>query len=103
MPGRAAIIGTCPIIIGNTGVMKANPSINIFGSKQAGRSSATATITASSLLCTVLNLIDSYSVSAPAPAAFSSAPSGGDTNVSFASVLRSTARDWISRQFARST
>lgn len=87
-PARAAIIGTCTIMIGNTGVMKANPSINIFGSKQAGGSSATATITASSVLCTLLNLIDCYSVSAPAPVAFTSAPSGGDTNVSFASVFR---------------
>ena len=70
--------------------MKANPAINIFGSKQAGGSSATAnaTITASSLLCTILNLLDCYSVSAPAPIAFTSAPSGGDTNVTFASVFR---------------
>ncbi|RWH72513.1 hypothetical protein [Mesorhizobium sp.] len=75
-------------MIGNTGVMKANPSINIFGSKQAGGPSASATITASSLLCTLLNLIDCYSVSTPATAAFTSAPSGGDTNVTFASVFR---------------
>ena len=88
LPAHAAIIGTCTIIIGASGTMKSNPSINIFGSKQAGGSSAGATITASSLLCTILNLIDCYSVSAPAPIAFTSAPSGGDTNVSFASVFR---------------
>ena len=88
LPAHAAIIGTCTIIIGASGTMKSNPSINIFGSKQAGGSSAGATITASSLLCTLLNLIDCYSVSAPAPIAFTSAPSGGDTNVSFASVFR---------------
>ncbi|RUU57459.1 hypothetical protein [Mesorhizobium sp. M2C.T.Ca.TU.002.02.1.1] len=87
-PAEAAIIGTCTIMIGNTGVMKANPSINIFGSKQAGGSSAGATITANSTLCSILNLLDCYTVSAPAPAAFTSAPSGGDTNVSFASVFR---------------
>jgi len=88
LPAEAAIIGTCTIMIGGTGLMKANPTINIFGSKQAGGSSATATITASSLLCTILNLLDCYSVSAPAPAAFSSAPSGGNTNVTFATVFR---------------
>jgi hypothetical protein len=88
LPAHAAIIGTCTIMIGASGTMKSNPSINIFGSKQAGGSSAGATITASSLLCTLLNLIDCYSVSAPAPIAFTSAPSGGDTNVSFASVFR---------------
>lgn len=68
--------------------MKANPAINIFGSRQAGGSSATATITASSLLCTILNLLDCYSVSAPAPIAFTSAPSGGDANVTFDTVFR---------------
>ncbi|MEI9414683.1 hypothetical protein O7A61_07175 [Mesorhizobium sp. Cs1321R2N1] len=33
-------------------------------------------------------LLDCYSVSASAPAAFSSAPSGGGTNVTFVSVFR---------------
>lgn len=75
-------------MVGVSGTMKANVNINTFGSKQAGGSSATATITASSLLCTLLNLLDCYSVSAPAPAAFTSAPSGGDTNVTFATVYR---------------
>ncbi|MDG4881088.1 hypothetical protein [Mesorhizobium sp. WSM4884] len=87
-PAQAAIVGTCTIVVGSSGTMKANPSINIFGSKQAGGSSATATITASSLLCTILNLLDCYSVSAPAPIAFTSAPSGGDTNVTFDTVFR---------------
>ncbi|BCM20933.1 hypothetical protein [Mesorhizobium sp. J8] len=88
LPAQAAIVGTCTIMIGASGTMKPNPAINIFGSKQAGGSSAGATITASSLLCTVLNLLDCYSVSAPAPIAFSSAPSGGDTDVTFATVFR---------------
>ncbi|MDX8529004.1 hypothetical protein RFM68_31520 [Mesorhizobium sp. MSK_1335] len=88
LPAQAAIIGTCTIMIGASGTMKSNPAINIFGSNQAGGSSAGATITASSLLCTILNLLDCYSVSAPAPIAFTSAPSGGDANVTFASVFR---------------
>ncbi|PBB69916.1 hypothetical protein CK228_04715 [Mesorhizobium sp. WSM4312] len=87
-PAPAAIIGTCTIMVGASGTMTANPAISILGSKQAGGSSASATVVASSLLCTLLNLLDCYSVSAPAPAAFSSAPSGGGTNVTFASVFR---------------
>ncbi|KQU79177.1 hypothetical protein ASD12_15100 [Mesorhizobium sp. Root102] len=88
LPMQAAIIGTCTIMIGASGTMTANPAIGILGSKQAGGSSASATIVASSLLCSLLNLLDCYSVSAPAPATFSSAPSGGGTNVTFASVFR---------------
>ncbi|RWM08828.1 MAG: hypothetical protein E5X80_02475 [Mesorhizobium sp.] len=88
LPAQAAIIGTCTIMIGASGTMKSNPAINIFGSKQAGGSSAGATITASSTLCSILNLLDCYSVSAPAPIAFTSAPSGGDTNVTFDTVFR---------------
>ncbi|RVA11860.1 hypothetical protein EN932_14385 [Mesorhizobium sp. M7A.F.Ca.US.002.01.1.1] len=88
LPMQAAIIGTCTIMVGASGTMKASPAISILGSKQAGGSSASATVVASSLLCSILNLLDCYSVSAPAPAAFSSAPSGGGTNVTFASVFR---------------
>ncbi|WP_095084702.1 hypothetical protein [Mesorhizobium sophorae] len=88
LPVQAAIIGTWTIMVGASGTMTANPAISILGSKQAGGSSATATITASSLLCTLLNLLDCYSVSAPAPASFSSAPSGGGTNVNFSTVYR---------------
>jgi hypothetical protein len=88
LPAQAAIIGTCTIVIGASGTMKSNLAINTLGSKQAGGSSAGATITASSLLCTILNLVDCFSVSAPAPIAFTSAPSGGDTNVTFATVFR---------------
>jgi hypothetical protein len=88
LPARAAIVGTCTIMIGASGTMKVNSTLDVFGSRQSGGSSASATITASSLLCTLLNLLDCYSVSAPAPASFSSAPGGGDANVNFASVYR---------------
>ncbi|WP_214476215.1 hypothetical protein [Mesorhizobium sp. dw_380] len=88
LPAQAAIISTCTIMVGASGTMTANPSIGVLSSRQAGGSSASVTVVASSLLCSVLNLLDCYSVSAPAPAAFSSAPSGGGTNVTFASVFR---------------
>ncbi|WP_421916309.1 hypothetical protein [Mesorhizobium sp.] len=87
-PAPAAIVGTCTIMVGASGTMTANPTIGILGSTQAGGQSAGATITASSLLCSLLNLLDCYSVSAQAPAAFTSSPSGGGTNVSFATAYR---------------
>jgi hypothetical protein len=87
-PAPAAIVGTCTIMVGASGTMTANPAIGILGSRQAGGHSAVATITSSSLLCSLLNLLDCYSVSAPAPAAFTSSPNGGGTNVTFATLYR---------------
>ncbi|WP_188394059.1 hypothetical protein [Mesorhizobium sp. SARCC-RB16n] len=88
LPAQGAIIGTCTIMVGASGTMTANPAIGILSSKQAGGSSANATVVASSALCSLLNLLDCYSVSAPAPAAFTSSPSGGGTNVTFATTYR---------------
>ncbi|MBZ9711401.1 hypothetical protein LB543_32410 [Mesorhizobium sp. ESP7-2] len=88
LPAQAAIIGTCTVMVGASGTMTANPAIGILSSKQAGGSSASATVVASSALCSLFSLLDCYSVSAPAPGAFSSAPSGGGTNVTFVSVFR---------------
>ncbi|MBZ9795103.1 hypothetical protein [Mesorhizobium sp. ES1-4] len=88
LPARAAIVGTCTIMVGASGTMTTSPTIGILGSTQAGGQSAEATITASSLLCSLLNLLDCYSVSAPAPAAFTSSPSSGGTNVTFATTYR---------------
>ncbi|UCI22967.1 hypothetical protein FJ970_31880 (plasmid) [Mesorhizobium sp. B2-1-8] len=88
LPAQGAIIGTCTVMVGASGTMTANPAIGILSSKQAGGSSASATVVASSTLCSLFNLLDCYSVSAPAPLAFSSAPSGGGTNVTFVSVFR---------------
>lgn len=85
---KAAIIGTCTILVGAQGTMTANAAINVLGSRQAGGSPATTSVQASSLLCSLFNLIDCYSVSAPAPSAFLSAPPGGGTNVGFGTVFR---------------
>lgn len=84
-PAQAAIIGTCTINIASTGTLTANPAVTTLGSGQSGGSAASVTVTTSSLLCTLLNLLDCYGLSAPAPVSFLSAPSGGDANVTFAS------------------
>ncbi len=87
-PASAAIIGTCTIMIGASGTMTASPAITTLGSRLPGGQSAGATINASSLICSLLNLLDCYSVSAPAPAAFTSSPNGGNTSVTFATTYR---------------
>lgn len=85
-PAQAAIIGTCTINVQSTGTLSPNPTINVFGSTQAGGSAASVSVTTSSVLCSILNLLDCYGLSAPAPVNFLSAPSGGDANVTFAST-----------------
>lgn len=82
---QAAIIGTCTINVTSNGTLTTNPAVTALGSAQAGGSAASVTVTTSSLLCSLLNLLDCYGLSAPAPVNFLSAPSGGDANVSFAS------------------
>lgn len=84
----AQLIGSCTIVVHNQGTLKNNPAITVLGSKQAGGSPVAATITPNSLVCSLLNLIDCYSVSAPAPASFVLAPGNGGANVGFASVFR---------------
>lgn len=87
-PAHAAIIGTCTIVVNQAGTMTTGTAINILGSRQPGGVSASVGVNASSLLCSLLNLLDCYSFSAIAPAAFLSAPAGGDANVGFASAFR---------------
>lgn len=82
----AAIIGTCTIVVQQPGTIIANPAISTLASTQSGGSAASVSVTTNSLLCTLLNLLDCYGLSAPAPASFLSAPSGGDANVSFSST-----------------
>jgi hypothetical protein len=84
----AAIIGSCTIVIGASGTMTTSPTLAVFGSRQAGGSAATATVNPQSLVCNILALLDCFSISAPAPAAFLSAPSGAADNMTFASIFR---------------
>jgi hypothetical protein len=85
---RSAIIGSCTIMIGPSGTMMANPTLNVLGSRQAGGNAATVTINPQSLLCNILALIDCYSISAPAPVSFLTAPSGAADNMTFASIFK---------------
>ncbi len=84
----AAILGTCSIVVGASGTLAPNPAITVLGSKQGTGAAATATITANSTLCSILSLLDCFSVSTPAPASFLSAPSGGGDTATFATTFR---------------
>jgi hypothetical protein len=79
------LIGSCTINIGAQGKIVANPSLSTMSSKQAGGSMATASVTASSLLCA---LGDCFYVSAPAPVGFTSSPNGANAGTVFTTGLR---------------
>ena len=85
---HAAPIGSCTIVVNASGTMTVNPTLTIFGSKQPGGSQATVTATPSALLCSILQLLDCFSLSAPAPAGFLSGPSGSNTSLSMATTYR---------------
>jgi hypothetical protein len=85
-PASAAIIGTCTIMVQNAGTLAANPAINVLGSHLPGGNAAVVTVEPDSLVCSILNLLDCYGLSAPPPVAFVSAPAGGGDNVSYAST-----------------
>jgi hypothetical protein len=87
-PAPAAIIGSCTIVIGASGTMTADPTLGVFGSRQAGGSAATLTVNPQSLVCNILALLDCFSISAPAPVNFLSAPSGAADDMTFASIFR---------------
>lgn len=85
----AQLIGSCTITVQNAGTLTVNSSLNILGSGQAGGAAAIATVKPSSLGCSGLPILDPlvcFSMSAPPPATFLSAPGGGGDNVGFAST-----------------
>jgi len=86
--GHAALIGSCTIVVLSSGQMAPNAAIAMLGSAQPGGSAAQVKVTANSLICTVLGLLDCFRVSAPAPAAFTTYPSGGGAGVTFSTSYR---------------
>lgn len=85
---HAALVGSCTIVVLSSGQMTPDAAIATLGSAQPGGVPAQAKVTANSLVCYVLGLLDCFRVSAPAPAAFTAYPSGGDAGVTFASSYR---------------
>lgn len=85
-PAHAAIVGTCTILVSNPGTLAISPALNVLSSASAGGTSARVSVEPDSLVCSLLNLLDCYSLSASPPGAFLSAPAGGGDTVTYASA-----------------
>ncbi|MDQ0330810.1 MULTISPECIES: hypothetical protein [Phyllobacteriaceae] len=88
----AAVDGTCTIMVTKTGTMTTNANASVLSSKTASNGYAAASITIQpgllGVLCSLVQLLNCFALSVVPPASFSSAPSGGGTNVSFSTVFR---------------
>lgn len=87
-PARAALLGSCAIVVIAPGKMVPDGAIATLGSAQPGGAAALARVTANSLICVVLGLLDCFRVSTPAPSGFTAYPSGGDAGVTFSTSYR---------------
>lgn len=74
---NGSVLSTCIITIGTPGTIAANGDFTELSSKETGGLPGTATI---------LTTGSGFNVSTAAPAAFTSAPSGGNSSVTFAST-----------------
>lgn len=94
LPGNAlaALDGTCTINVTGAGTMMVNPDITVFGSKQSGGQSATASISITpglvGITCSLIQWFNCFALTTVPPANFATAPSGGGASVSFNSVMR---------------
>lgn len=91
-PASAALDGTCTIMVTKTGTLATNANASVLSSKTASNGYAAASITIQpgllGVLCSLLQVANCFALSVVPPASFSSAPSGGNTNVSFNTVFR---------------
>ncbi|WP_048646516.1 hypothetical protein [Nitratireductor soli] len=74
---NGSVLSTCLITIGTPGTLVANPGYTVLSSEEPGGIAGTATILATGL---------GFNVSTAAPAAFTSAPAGGDDSVVWSSA-----------------
>lgn len=86
IPFGGSVANTCVINVGASGVLAVNGTFDVLGSQQAGGSAGTAQVLATGT---------GFSLSADAPAAFSTAPATGNTNVSFEANYSSTGANNI--------
>ncbi|WP_011580643.1 MULTISPECIES: hypothetical protein [Chelativorans] len=81
MPFSSTVSATCNIAIDSAGIMTPSSDQTQLSSQEQGGSAGLATITTTGA---------SFDVTASAPTAFSAAPAGGETNVTFASLYSAT-------------
>lgn len=85
---NGTVSNTCAITVNAPGALATNVGQTVLGSQEAGGSAGSATIVATSA---------SYSVSADAPTAWGSFPTGGDTSVTFAANYATTGDTTIAQ------
>lgn len=85
---QALGVGTCTINLGTNGRMRPNVGATILGSRQAGGAAATASVTTAGIGCIPALQVTCFALSTTPPASFTTAPTGGNTNVTMASIMR---------------
>lgn len=86
---HAQLAGSCTVVIHNQGKITLNPSGTQLSSKNGGGSSVRATVTASNgALCSLVQPLLCYGVSAPPPLLFASSPLDGSVGTVFSSTYR---------------
>jgi hypothetical protein len=82
-----AAAGICTINVLAAGTMRANPAIDVLGTKQAGGAFATATVTAIGVCAPPIQPLCPFASVIP-PTSFAVAPSGGNASVTFDTSFR---------------
>jgi len=88
IPFNGSVADTCVVTVTGSGTLAASTDFTVLGSEQAGGAAGTATL---------LTTGGSFSLSADAPASFSSAPATGNDNVSFAANYSATGANTIAQ------
>ena len=86
IPFSGAVSNSCIITVGSSGALAASADYAVLSSEETGGAAGTATI---------LTTGGGFSLSADAPASFSSAPATGNTNVSFSASYSATGANTI--------
>lgn len=81
MPFSATVLSTCTIVIATPGVMAPNAGFTVLDTEEAGGNAGTATLTTTA---------GTFSMSVDAPTVFSTVPTGGNDNLTFAAKYSST-------------
>ncbi len=88
IPFNGSVADTCVVTVTGSGTLAASTDFSVLGSEEAGGAAGTATL---------LTTGSSFSLSADAPASFSSAPATGNTNVNFEANYAATGANTIAK------
>lgn len=88
IPFNGSVANTCIITVNGSGTLAASTDFTVLGSEEAGGAAGTATL---------LTTGAGFSLSADAPASFSTAPATGNTNVTFEANYSATGANTIAQ------